>query len=85
MRVAGLDAGEVLEIVLPRRPSNGFRVRMRARDDVRRLLRVDSEAVVQTDGIVGTAFIQIGLVATKQQSWTPAAPSPVGIPSSSPN
>jgi phospholipid/cholesterol/gamma-HCH transport system substrate-binding protein len=61
VRLAGLEAGEVLEIVLPARPSEKFGVRMRLREDVRSLVRTDSVAGVQTDGIVGGAFIQIGL------------------------
>lgn len=59
VRVAGLDAGEVLEIVLPRRPSEPFGVRMRLREDLRPLVRADSVCAVQTDGIVGSAFIQV--------------------------
>jgi phospholipid/cholesterol/gamma-HCH transport system substrate-binding protein len=70
VRVAGLDAGEVLEIALPARPSERFRVRMRVREDVHPLIRTDSVAAVQTDGIVGNAFIQIG-VGTDQ---APAVP-----------
>lgn len=59
--VAGLAAGEVLEITLPSRPSDRFHVRMRLREDVRHLIRADSTAGVQTDGIVGNAFIQISV------------------------
>jgi phospholipid/cholesterol/gamma-HCH transport system substrate-binding protein len=61
VRVAGLEAGEVLEIGLPSRPSDRFRVRMRLREDVRQLVRADSTCAVQTDGIVGNAFIQISV------------------------
>jgi phospholipid/cholesterol/gamma-HCH transport system substrate-binding protein len=61
VRVAGLDAGEVLEIGLPSRPSDRFRVRMRLREDVRQLVRADSTCAVQTDGIVGNAFIQVSV------------------------
>lgn len=60
VRVAGLDAGEVLEIGLPARPSEPFRILMRLREDLRPLVRVDSVSALQTDGIVGSAFIQIG-------------------------
>jgi phospholipid/cholesterol/gamma-HCH transport system substrate-binding protein len=60
VRVAGLDAGEVLNIAIPSRPSEPFRVRMRLRDDLRPLVRADSVCAVQTDGIVGSAFIQVG-------------------------
>jgi phospholipid/cholesterol/gamma-HCH transport system substrate-binding protein len=61
VRVAGLDAGEVLDIGLPGRPSERFRVRMRLREDLRQLVRTNSTAAVQTDGIVGSAFIQISV------------------------
>ncbi|HXH24297.1 MAG TPA: MlaD family protein [Vicinamibacterales bacterium] len=61
VRLAGIDAGEVLEISLPARPSDSFRVRMRIREDLRPLIRKDSVAAVQTDGIVGNAFIQISV------------------------
>jgi len=59
--VAGLAAGEVLEIALPAGPSDSFHIRMRLREDVRHLIRADSTAAVQTDGIVGNAFMQISV------------------------
>src|SRR5688572_323196 len=59
VRVEGYDAGEVLEIRIPSRPSERFVVRMRIREDVRPLVRVDSVCGVQTDGLVGSAFVQI--------------------------
>jgi phospholipid/cholesterol/gamma-HCH transport system substrate-binding protein len=61
VRLAGLDAGEVLEIRIPSRPSDRFRVRMRLREDLRPLVRTDSTAAIQTDGIVGGAFIQVSV------------------------
>lgn len=59
VRLSGLDAGEVLEIAIPSRPSERFRVRMRIREDVHPLVRTDSVASIQTDGIVGNAFVQV--------------------------
>ncbi len=61
VRVGGMPAGEVLEIVVPRLPSEPFLVRMRLREDLRHLVRTDSLCTVQTDGLVGSAFIQVGL------------------------
>src|SRR4029453_11217343 len=61
VRIAGLDAGEVLEIQVPSSPSQPFRIRMRLREDLRQLVRQDSVPAIQTDGIVGNAFIQIGV------------------------
>lgn len=59
VRLAGLDAGEVLEIVVPSRPSEKFLVRMRIREDLRQLVRTDSVVAIQTDGLVGASFIQV--------------------------
>ncbi len=59
VRLAGLEAGEVLEIAVPSRPSERFLVRMRIREDLRQLIRGDSGVAIQTDGLVGAAFIQI--------------------------
>src|SRR5687767_3581965 len=42
VRVAGLDAGEVLEIRVPSLPSQPFVVRMRLREDLHHLVRTDS-------------------------------------------
>jgi phospholipid/cholesterol/gamma-HCH transport system substrate-binding protein len=61
VRLAGLDAGEVLEIRIPSGPSEKFGVRMRLREDLRSLVRADSICAVQTDGIVGNAFLQISV------------------------
>lgn len=59
VRVAGLDAGEVTEIRIPSRPSEKFRVKMEVRDDLRQLVRTDSEATTQTEGLVGAIFVNV--------------------------
>ena len=59
VRVAGMDAGEVEEIRVPAGPSARFRVRMRVRQDLGPLLRLDSIASIQNDGLVGNKFVQI--------------------------
>jgi phospholipid/cholesterol/gamma-HCH transport system substrate-binding protein len=61
VRLAGLDAGEVLEIVVPATPAERFSVRMRMREDLHQLVRSDSVPAIQTDGIVGNAFIQVSV------------------------
>src|SRR5687767_5864395 len=68
VRVAGVDAGEVEEIRVPPGPSGRFRVRMRVRSDLRQLIRSDSIALIQNDGLVGNKFVQI-------QTGTDAAPA----------
>jgi phospholipid/cholesterol/gamma-HCH transport system substrate-binding protein len=59
VRVAGLDAGEVTEIQIPRTPSAKFRIRMEVRDDLRHLIRTDSVATTQTEGLVGAVYVNI--------------------------
>src|SRR5918992_1025146 len=67
VRVGGMDGGEVDEIQVPSGPSGRFRVRMRVREDLRPLIRQDSVASIQTDGLVGNKFVQI-------QAGTDASP-----------
>jgi phospholipid/cholesterol/gamma-HCH transport system substrate-binding protein len=59
VRVAGTDAGEVDEIKAPQGPSGRFRVKMRVREDLHQLIRLDSVASIRNDGLVGNKFVQI--------------------------
>jgi len=67
VRVAGMNAGEVDAIHLPASPSANFRVRLRVREDLRQLIRLDSVASIQNDGLVGNKFVQV-------ESGTDASP-----------
>jgi phospholipid/cholesterol/gamma-HCH transport system substrate-binding protein len=59
VRVAGMNAGEVEAIHLPSSPSAKFRVKLRVREDLHQLLRLDSVASIQTDGLVGNRYVQV--------------------------
>jgi len=59
VRVSGMDAGEVQAIVVPPGPAGRFRVQMRVRSDLHQLIRLDSVASIQNDGLVGNKFVQI--------------------------
>jgi phospholipid/cholesterol/gamma-HCH transport system substrate-binding protein len=59
VRVAGMDAGEVEHVGVPTGPGAPFRVRMRVREDLHPLIRLDSVATIQNDGLVGNKFVQI--------------------------
>ena len=80
VRVAGADAGEVTEIQVPRSPEGKFRVRMEVREDLHQLIRQDSLAVTQTEGLVGAIFINIQ-TGTEAQ---PEVPEGGTIPSREP-
>ncbi len=59
VRVGGLNAGEVLEIRVPPSPEGKFLVRFRVLEDFKPVLRTDSVASIQTDGLVGNKFLQV--------------------------
>jgi phospholipid/cholesterol/gamma-HCH transport system substrate-binding protein len=60
VRVAGADAGEVTEIAIPSSPAGKFRVKMEIREELHGLVRTDSVATTQTEGLVGALFLNIG-------------------------
>jgi phospholipid/cholesterol/gamma-HCH transport system substrate-binding protein len=59
VRVAGMDAGEVLDIRVPPNPQSKFRVRMRVLEKIHPVVRTDSVATIQTEGILGNKFLKI--------------------------
>lgn len=59
VRVGGMDGGEVTDIHVPPSPSGKFRVKLRIRENLHPLVRVDSIASIQTDGLVGNKFVQV--------------------------
>ena len=59
VRVSGLDAGEVSAIEIPDSPEGKFRVRMELREDLHKLVHLDSVATPQTEGLVGAIFVNI--------------------------
>jgi phospholipid/cholesterol/gamma-HCH transport system substrate-binding protein len=70
VRVAGMDAGEVESIHVPPGPSAPFRVKLRVREDLHPLIRIDSVATIQTDGLVGNRFVQVD-AGTEQAQVVP--------------
>src|SRR5688572_730458 len=71
VRVAGMDAGEVTDIRIPDTPSAKFRIKMDVREDMRHLIRDDSVATTQTEGLVGAVYVNIG-AGSDQASILPA-------------
>jgi len=60
VRVAGAGAGEVVDIEPPSRPSAKFRVKMQVREALHPIIRTDSVAVPETEGLLGGVFLNIG-------------------------
>ena len=59
VRVAGMDAGRVLAIAVPNSPSLRFRVKWRINAKLRGLVRSDSFATIDTEGIVGGTYLAV--------------------------
>ena len=57
--VSGMDAGEVLSVQVPPRPGAKFRVRFRVLDRFQPILRADSVASIQIEGLVGSKVLQV--------------------------
>ena len=59
VQVAGMDAGQVLDIAVPDSPSGRFRIKLRIDERLRGLVRTDSVATIGTQGVVGETFLLI--------------------------
>ena len=59
VRVSGAKAGSIIEIVPPATPSDKFRVKLEIAEDLHQLVRTDSIASIETEGLVGGSFLGI--------------------------
>ncbi|OLE78813.1 MAG: hypothetical protein AUF76_18460 [Acidobacteria bacterium 13_1_20CM_2_65_9] len=59
IRVSGAKAGTVKEIIPPLRPTDKFKVRLEITEDLHPLVRTDSLATIETEGLVGGSFLGI--------------------------
>lgn len=59
VRVAGMDAGQVLAIRVPDSPSSRFQVKWRIDAKLRGLVRADSVVTIGTEGIVGGTYLSV--------------------------
>src|ERR1700761_6970387 len=59
VQVAGMEAGQVTKVEIPRSPSDNFRVQMKVDESLHGLVRTDSIVTVDTEGVVGDTFLTI--------------------------
>ena len=59
VRVSGARAGEVTDIRPPLQPAGKFQVRMQVTEELHQLVRTDSIASIETEGLVGGSFLSI--------------------------
>ena len=55
----GISVGRVEAVELPREPGAPITVRMAVTEDARPLIREDSQALIQTDGLVGNVIVAL--------------------------
>jgi phospholipid/cholesterol/gamma-HCH transport system substrate-binding protein len=60
VRVSGAKAGSITEILPPNTPSEKFRVKFEITEDLHQLVRTDSLASIETEGLVGGNYLGIG-------------------------
>src|SRR4029434_4859916 len=59
VRVGGMDAGEVVEVRVPPGPGAKFQLRFRIVEKLFPVVRTDSVASIQTDGLLGSKYLLI--------------------------
>ena len=59
VRVAGMDAGEVVDIAVPDRPPGKFRLKLSIEQRLHVLVRTDSVVTIATEGVVGDKFLLV--------------------------
>jgi phospholipid/cholesterol/gamma-HCH transport system substrate-binding protein len=71
VQVAGMDAGEVLDVAVPASPQARFRVKLRISEKLQGLVRTDSVATIGTQGVVGDTFLLIHSGSSHAPAATP--------------
>ena len=59
VRVAGMNAGEVVDIAVPGRPPAKFRLKLSIEQRLHVLVRTDSVVTIATEGVVGDKFLLV--------------------------
>lgn len=80
VQVAGMNAGQVIDIGIPDSPSSRFRVKLRINEKLHGLVRTDSVTTIGTEGVVGDTFLLIEPGSAK----APAAMADATLPSKEP-
>lgn len=76
VRVAGMNAGELVGVEVPKSPSDSFRLKMHVDGKFRPIVRTDSVASIETQGMVGGQFINISAGTEKAPECKPGCTIP---------
>jgi phospholipid/cholesterol/gamma-HCH transport system substrate-binding protein len=61
VRVSGAKAGSIKQILPPQTPSDKFRVELEIIEELHQVVRTDSIATIETEGLVGGSYLGIGM------------------------
>jgi len=75
VRVAGLDAGEITDLRIPAGPGAKFLVKFRVVEKLFPVIRTDSLATIQTDGLLGSKYLLINTGTSVQAPLESILPS----------
>jgi len=75
VRVAGLDAGEITGLRIPSGPGAKFLVKFRVVEKLFPVVRTDSLATIQTDGLLGNKYLLINTGTSAQAPLESVLPS----------
>ncbi len=59
VKVAGMDAGQIVEVGIPDNPSSRFRIKFRINQGLHGLVRADSLVTIATEGVVGGTYLLV--------------------------
>jgi phospholipid/cholesterol/gamma-HCH transport system substrate-binding protein len=71
VKVAGMDAGQIVDVGVPDSPASRFRVKFQINQGLHGLVRTDSVVTIATEGVVGGTYL---LVRPGSQKALAAAP-----------
>jgi phospholipid/cholesterol/gamma-HCH transport system substrate-binding protein len=73
VRVSGAKAGSITQILPPATPGQKFRVKLELTEDLHQLVRTDSIATIETEGLVGGSYLGIAIGTDAAQPVEPNA------------
>ena len=76
VKVGGMGAGEVIDIEVPPQPQAKFRVKVRIIEKLHPVVRTDSIATIQTEGVLGNKFLKIDQGTPQVQAAPPGSTIP---------
>ncbi len=76
VRVAGMDAGQVTGIEIPKNPSSKFRLTLEVDEKFHAIVRTDSSTSIETAGMVGSKYIEIAQGSANSPECPPFATLP---------